>query len=57
MSTPKKDDTSQKKEVLFPKFRKRISGFISDESGKMANDDVQKILLSTIAITGIVGMT
>jgi hypothetical protein len=46
-------DTPKK---IIPKFKKKLQGFLSDESGKITKEDVLKMGMIAMGIAGITGV-
>ena len=44
---------SEKREKIIPKFQKKLSGFLSDEAGKISKEDVLKMGIIAMGIVGI----
>jgi hypothetical protein len=47
--------STQNKKTI-PKFKKKLQGFLSDESGKIAKEDVLKMGMLAMGIAGMAGV-
>lgn len=44
---------SEQQKKIIPKFKKKLQGFLSDESGKITKEDVLKMSMIAMGIAGI----
>ena len=40
------------KKKIFPKIKKQLQGFLADESGKISKEDVLKMSIATLGLSG-----
>lgn len=46
---------SENQKKIFPKFKKQLQGFLTDESGKVTKTDVLKLGIGAMMVGGVAG--